>query len=474
MPAFARRIGIVLVALGCGAAGWATALSDSPRAAAVLLPDALVSQAAPETQADPTVVRSRYVAIDMDALPDPLRRGRLGREPALSLELFPDRHVVAVFERFDPAKGGVIWVGRVEGAPMSSVTLAYGGGLVAGSIVMPGNVFSIRPAPEGMRQANPQPAGELHVIAEIDQATFPREAPPIEAPLTPADIARAARVAPTDTADVIDVMVLYTAAAQANAGGAAGMVNLINLGMSETNTSYANSEIDQRIRLVHAAEVSYTEVSSFSTNLTSLRLGTGTLSGVAALRDAYRADLVTLLVHPPSPDACGIAYVMTSVSTAFAPFGFSVTDSACVANSTFAHELGHNMGAQHDWYVSTATVPFSYAHGYVNASVGQRWRTIMAYNDHCTAQGFSCTRTLHWSNPGVTYLPYCTSRGFNCALLAYWYFPGAAMGVPGSTNASCRAGMIPASPCDADNHRALNNTALTVANLRQAAPAAAR
>ena len=416
---------------------------------------------------DPTAIRSRHVTIDVAALSSPDRRGRLLREPSLTLELFPDVAVRAVFDRFDPNATGVTWVGHVDGAPMSSVTLVYKDDLLTGSIVMPGASYSIRPAPEEVRRTNPQPGRALHVVTEVNQAGFLKEAPPIEVSLPADALAAAGDVTLTDTAEFVDVMVLYTQTAMLSSGGATATQNLINLAVSETNTSYANSGVAQRLRLVHAALVDYSESNSFSTNLNNLRSGAGSLSGVPALRETFRADLVTLLVRPTQPDACGIGFLMTNVSMAFAPSGFNVTDASCVANFTYAHELGHNMGLRHDWYVDSATTPFSYAHGYVNAAPSQRWRTIMAYPDHCSDQGFSCSRVLYWANPARQYLPYCSGRGFNCDQLRYWFFPGSAMGVPGGTNTTCRPGIVPGAPCDADDARALNATALTVANFRQ-------
>ena len=63
----------------------------------------------------------------------------------------------------------------------------------------------------------------------------------------------------TDSGSRIDVMVVYTADARSDAGGTDAMIAEVYLGLSETNQSYLNSNITQRLSLVHVAEVSYTE-----------------------------------------------------------------------------------------------------------------------------------------------------------------------------------------------------------------------
>jgi hypothetical protein len=443
---------------------------DAPRAAVGPLADAPDGLVVPETndQAGPAVTRSRYTTINFDVLPDPRSRGLLNRQPrTLPLQLFPNLSITAVFDRFDPNRDGVTWVGHVDGVPFSTVTLAYGGRLLTGSIVMPTGTYSIRPAPAELRRLNPLGAREVHVVTEIRQDGFAPEAPPIEVELSDAAWMAAADTPMTDTGDIVDVMVVYTQLAQARAGGATGIANLIQLAVSETNTSYLASGVNQRLRLVHHQLVDYVEPSSFNAALADLRAGLGALSGVPTLRNAVGADLVMMLVHPSAPSACGIAFLMTNVSPVFAPSGYSVTDTDCIANYTFAHELGHNMGARHDWFVDTGTTPFTYAHGYVNPAIGQRWRTIMAYPDHCQSMGFSCTRLLRWANATQRLTPEC-GPGVNCGLLQYWVFPGPAMGVPEGTSTSCPASSTSANTCDADDSRALNNTAFSVANFRQA------
>src|SRR6185503_8716646 len=101
-------------------------------------------------------------------------------------------------------------------------------------------------------------------------------------------------------------------------------------------------------------------------------------------------------------------------------------------NLSFAHELGHNMGAQHDLYVTSLDSGlFEYSHGFVDLT--GRFRTIMAYPTQCADAGFSCTRIAAFSTPNRT-------------------FNGRPIG-----NAST-----------ADNARTLAESAQTVANFRQA------
>lgn len=408
----------------------------------------------------PTGKRSRLVRVNLAVLPTPGTAARLF-EDDLELELFPDLTVRAIFDRFETVGGSGSWSGHIDGIPMSSVTLAYREGLLSASINTRDATFAIRPAPGGETTAAAE--RPLHIVSEIDPAALSEGADALEPPATTQFDVPESRLA--DSSDVIDVMVVYTPAAMAYAGGATGINNLIALGVNDTNTAYANSGIVQRLRLVHATAVPYVETGDSSRALDDLTFGRGAFSGVSALRDTYRADLVMVLVDHPRPDVCGIAWLSPLVPQG-ALYGFSLVFANCVTGYTFAHELGHNMGARHDWYVDGSVDAAPYAKGHVDF-VG-RWRTIMSYNDSCVSQGFNCARLNYFSTPDVEVIPYCSGQLFNCNLLKYWFFPGQRVGVNSASGPlNCRLGVIPSQPCAADNRRRLNETASLVANYRQ-------
>jgi len=400
------------------------------------------------------VMRSRAVTINFAALTDRTAPGvQAGARPTLVLNLFDDASFAAVLDRVDAADAGFTWVGHIPGVDMSTVTLATVNGTMAGSIVMPGSVYAIEYVGDG-----------LHNVQQIDQSEFPPELEPVD-PIAAGGAITAPRaldapIVAGDSGSQLDVMVLYTDAAAAAAGGAAAMAARINLGISESNTSYANSGITQRLRLIYSQQMTYTENSDLAQDLYALSnrgnggtvLSTPLGNSAASLRDAYGADLVMLVTAPSSPNGCGISWLMATISSGFAPYGFSVVERSCISpNYTFAHELGHNMGARHDWYIDNGTTPHTYAHGYIYTP--SRWRTVMAYNNLCPAllgAGNNCTRLLYWANPGVSY-------------------GGVPMGIPGGTKSDCPEGDTTNTACDADDSRTLNATAYTVANFRQEA-----
>jgi hypothetical protein len=372
------------------------------------------------------VVRSQTVSINL-----PLLAGSAGASATLpiqgqsvALNLFEDVSFIADPDQVTANQNGLTWIGKLRGVEMSQVVIVVTGNVVAGNISMPSGRYHIRYV-----------GNSVHEVQQIDQSTFPpdeRAVPIPEQGLTTAPVQdpNAAR----DDGSIIDVMVVYTATTRAAAGGTAAIQSQIDLAFAETNQAYLSSGVNQRLRQVHSEEVVYNEATAdpLGDALNCISSTTdGCLDNIHTLRNTYGADLVSIWLENGG-GYCGIAWLMTSVSTSFAVNGFSSVARSCATGYySFGHELGHNMGLNHDTYVAPGTLPYAYAHGFTNTTAASPWRTTMAYNDACAAVGKNCTRLQYFSNPAITY-------------------GGATMG-----NAAT-----------ADNHLALNNTAFTVANFR--------
>ena len=366
-----------------------------------------------------SVVRSRFASVQIGLLSSMIQnRADHPSDPmALTLNLFSDTVLnMDILKIEHPISGSTVLTGTITGTLAGESILVFRDGLVAASIF------------DGMRfyQVRPAPAGD-HIIQETDRLQFPNELPGV--PATLSGDAPGPVVWEMDTDPVIDILVVYTEAARSGTGGTTAIETLIDLAVAETNTGYANSSITQRLRLVHTEEVVYSETGfNWSDTLSRLR-GTsdGYMDNVHTLRDTYGADEVVLIVN--NAGSCGIGYVMQYVSAGFESYAFAVVSRTCATGYySFAHELGHNMGCAHDRANASISGAYDYAYGY--QAPDEAFRTIMAYN--CPG---GCTRVNYWSNAGNSY-------------------GGQAMGV------------IYTAPAAAENFRALNNTAQTVASFR--------
>lgn len=324
----------------------------------------------------------------------------------------PDRSTIQIYSLrwYEMTNGSIAYTGKIEGQEQSDVTFAMHIDRWFGMIVnehgkkyifhqTADDVFAISTineasliAKEGNSQdlivANDQDAVPVYNICAVDN--------------------------PCDADNVtINLMVVYTTAVISRYVNENALIAAIATAVANMTLANQNSGVRAGItfNLAHATSVVYTDTGDTGLDLGRLQAtNDGYLDDVHTLRDTYAADLVSLIVDQDD-FGCGIGYLNVSTTNYTATAGFNVTLYSCmVGNYTMAHEFGHNMGLQHDYYVSNDTRPCAHHHGYVNqaafavgAPAAKRWRTILAYNNECQSRGgFNCSRLNYWSNPNIT------------------------------------------------------------------------
>ena len=295
---------------------------------------------------------------------------------------------------FAGLKGSVTWIGKPENLD-GSVVLSFCGNVLFGCIELRDEVYKIEP----VRGTN------THRIFKLD----PDKAAPIDdgglippyGILPDGESEVSPPSAKKDDGSFFDVLVLYTNGfAEAYPGDE--LVAQISYLAGVANTSYANSEVALTARVVGLKEIDYTDDGNTEDAINDLTHGNDVFSGVAALRNQLGADLVVLLsVFKESNDACGRGWQMTSLSSSFEKWAFSVVHVGRFSygsgyryctDQTLAHEMGHNMGCDHESIYAIGAV-FKYSYGYCFHPYG----SVMAY---CTSAE---TRVSHFSNPNVSY-----------------------------------------------------------------------
>jgi hypothetical protein len=340
----------------------------------------------------------------------------------LTLPLFDDASLQARFDRFydNASTQTTSWSGTIVGdpSPHGWFVLTVAGGTMVMNIWTGGATYQVHAGADG-----------LYVAEELSQSLITLDS----------DDAVAVTVAPgpggggtrtcSDDGSQIDVLMVWTPGARVAAGGAGQILATAQNSIITSNIIYGNSQIATRLRLVHAEEVVYLE-DPLDMGQDLARLAStsdGIIDGVHDLRDQYQADMVCMLVNSQDSGACGIGYLMQNLSHSFARSAFSVVDQACVPGFTVTHELGHNMGCEHDREHATNTPLYAYSYGWRWLGFsGNTYRDVMAY-----APG---TRVGFLSNPFVLY-----------------------DGIPTG---------ISAGPNAANNALTINNSASTVANFR--------
>ncbi len=435
--------------LACGAMLWLLQHPSQPALFADVPTDAAKSSLADRNLAN----RVRFVRLNEDAV------GSLSQANSeVQLNFFKGDAPTALIERTEEnINQSITSYGTLKGIPHSQVILVAGGGTLAGSVMMPdGRMYLISHASDGIHKIleianeklpdcdagrgeiarrskdgkavmafqstsgrtprtyiNPATTERVNLrypttyvrTASRPTAATPPTAPVTTQPTTPQTTATPVtptkavtaptKATPSKGSATIDLLVVYTAQAAADHGGKSGAENMITTAAAQANTALKNSKINAQIRVVHMAQVAYTEGTGVAEDLDAVTNGsTPNLKQVHQLRLQHKADLVTLFTAAHGGSAVGVGWVMPG--TPIPDNGYNVVELHAAPMLTFIHEVGHNLGCDHTKDGGgTGAFPYSHGHRFKDAKAGTEYRSVMAY-----APG---VRVPYFSNPSVSY-----------------------------------------------------------------------
>ena len=379
------------LALAVLAIGLAAACGVPGHAAGVFLPAGVLESASQAVQASATEAgQSRSVRIAQSELQR--ARAEVGEfgHSRLLLNMSEGVAFDVEIERTARTLDGYTLSGNIDGGKGGFVTLAVHQDAMAGSIWTWGASYEVVPVGDGVhavRQVVDEPL-ECGVVVSEPSTELNAPAPTNSLSGEPA---------------VVDILIFWTPALEADKGGASNVKLGIELAVAYANDALARSGAFVSLNLVASERL--------DVEYASLNPLPGSLGGVHATdrANALGADFLSAFVVGSG------GYARTVDGTPMSVIG----GGSSSAYSSFAHEIGHNLGLHHDRGTETAPGR-SYNVGYV--SIATRYamtrcdHTIMAYSTACRSAGlgFASRRIPYYSTPdryhAVTGTPLGVSR----------------------------------------------------------------
>lgn len=329
--------------------------------------------------------------------------------PRLELPTPDGRVLVAarsVFE--DRGDGNVMWAGSLPGADYESVVLTVEDGSFVGRFGEPGGAkYRISAGTGGggtMADTGGVPGDEPETVCPVGLEPMGLEENFLAE--LPGRVGRSQRVVQEQNGNELDILVLYTAQAARNWANRGGVLASIRNAGDYLNLVLRNGQLPVTANIVHVARapavldtVGREGVGPYQNDLSLRTLWNG---DVLQLRTRHRADVVHVFTGERTSllGACGRAYLLTQGETAedfsFRAYGWTANSCGSFDDAEiFAHEIGHNLGANHDPDNVTVITPEQavapYAFGHHNHEHIPNVGTIMSYRGQ-TEPYFSSVR----------------------------------------------------------------------------------
>ena len=286
-----------------------------------------------------------------------------------------------------PAPGMIGWVGDVatdrrqrftspsemDFDPFNWVSIVREGDKVVGDIHIDGQLYRLDYI-----------GNQRHVLVKVDEAKLSPEAEPLAA-LDSGIKDPSTGKQPQSAYSIIRMLLVSTK--QSRAINPSYRLPFAQA-LQNANLYMRNSRVAITYQLAGFYDADYDETGrTYKQQLDDMRLAKPFGPDLLKVRDAVRADLVSM--YSAGREYCGMAWLNTSKAQ-----GHSVV--SCFGS--LAHELGHNLGAHHNWHDGDPVGRPPYMFGYRYITGSPRFSTQMSYG--CNP---ACPLIPYHSNPDIEF-----------------------------------------------------------------------
>ena len=194
----------------------------------------------------------------------------------------------------------------------------------------------------------------------------------------------------------IDIAVFWTNTVENNVGGRNQILSIVASAYTLLNDVMIDNKIPLTFTIKYNNLINFAET-TMKQDLKSFYLGTNGLKYTHYIRNKYKVDLMQLIVD--NAEYCGYGYILKDKDTvSWRDYGLSLVHYNCLSYYSHIHEIGHNLGLNHN--IEDATFGYkNYGFGYRYCDNSVKIRTIMSYNCPTTPS----YRIPYFSSPDILY-----------------------------------------------------------------------